>query len=424
MLSNHMTEGSWDDFISSRLHSPEISHVRYELIVSRVQFLARLFGVVTLAWIGVEFLFWPWPVSGALGLERLVIACAFWAVGTRRFEATPFGAYMAMLTLLFVQAGQILGVEFVLVQSGAHLGQPIGTQAYLLSPVLLVAALSIFPLTAAESLLLAGPQLLVALLPTVMWPELFATMSPMAVVLLLILIAAISGIASLSQLNFLIGLVKRSATDGLTGAMTRMFGERMLETVFAMSVRKDCALSVLFIDLDHFKLVNDRLGHSAGDEALRNAASSIRSVARQQDVLVRWGGEEFVLIMPETKGSEIPGFIARLARTGIGRTSDAVAITASMGGAERQGDAAEDWAILIAEADRRMYAAKQAGRNGYIGPGGSSMRGVFESPESGPASPVIEIADPGAPTRERPGKAGLSPEQGGRDILASKVAGS
>jgi hypothetical protein len=106
MLSKHMTEGSWDDFISARLHSPEISHVRYELIVSRVQFLARLFGVVTLAWIGVEFVSWPWPVSGALAFERLLVACAFWGVGTRRFKATPWGAYAAMLTLLLIQAAR------------------------------------------------------------------------------------------------------------------------------------------------------------------------------------------------------------------------------------------------------------------------------------------------------------------------------
>jgi diguanylate cyclase (GGDEF)-like protein len=376
-----MTEGSWDDFISARLHSPEISHVRYELIVSRVQFLARLFGIVTLAWIGVEFVIWPWPVSGALALERLVVAGAFWAVGTRRFKATTLGAYAAMLTLLFIQAGQILGVEFILAQSGVHLDQPIGTQAYLLSPVLLVAALSIFPLTARESMLLAGPQLVVALLPTLMWPALFSTISPMAIVLLLVLIAAISGIASLSQLNFLIGLVKKSATDGLTGAMTRMFGERMLDSVFAMSVRNKTPLSMLFIDLDHFKLINDRFGHSAGDEVLRGVVSSIRSVARQQDVLVRWGGEELLLIMPETKGTEISGFIARLARTGIGLAPDGVAITASMGGAERQRDNASDWTILIAEADRRMYAAKQAGRNGYIGPDAGPVTSVFEVPQ-------------------------------------------
>jgi diguanylate cyclase (GGDEF)-like protein len=390
-----MTGANWDDFVSARPHSPEISHVRYELIVSRVQFLARLFAIVTLAWIAVELVCWPWPVSGALALERLVVAGAFWGFGARRFKATPFGAHVAMLVLLLIQACQILGVEFILMQSGVHLDQPFGTQGYLLSPILLVAALSVFPLTARESTLLAGPQVLIAVLPTMLWPDLFVTISPMVIVLLLVLIAAISGIASLSQLNFLIGLVKRSATDGLTGAMTRMFGERMLQAVFAMSVRKNCSLSVLFIDLDHFKFVNDRFGHSAGDEVLRRAATSIRSVARQQDVLVRWGGEEFVLIMPDTKGSEIPGFIARLARAGIGLSPDAAPVTASMGGAERLDDTVEDWAILIAQADRRMYAAKQAGRNGYVGPGGSSASGVFQSPGSLAPGPVLEFSQIG-----------------------------
>lgn len=205
----------------------------------------------------------------------------------------------------------------------------------------------------------------------------------MAVVLLVMLVAGISAIASLSQLNFLISLVEKSATDGLTGAVTRKFGERMLETVFAISQRKNTALSVLFIDLDRFKSTNDRFGHSTGDDILRRVVTSIRVVARRQDVLVRWGGEEFVLIMPETNETEVESFIRRLARTGIGLAPDAVPITASMGAAERLSDKADGCAVLVEAADRRMYAAKEAGRNCYVGPSGVAMAGVF-----GPSRPV------------------------------------
>jgi diguanylate cyclase (GGDEF)-like protein len=380
--------GGWEKFISARFHSPEISHERYSLVLSRVQFVSRFFCGLTILWIAVEFACWPWPVSGALALERIFVAGAFWILGAYRFEARALGAYGAVLALLLIPSGLILAVEFVLAHTGAQHYQPFGTQAYLFSPIVLAATLSIFPLTARESVLITATLIPAAVFPMIAWSELFATTSPMVVVLLLALVAGISGIASLSQLNFLISLVEKSATDGLTGAVTRKFGERMLDTVFAMSQRKNTALSVLFIDLDRFKTVNDRFGHRSGDDILRAVAASIRTVARGQDILVRWGGEEFVLIMPETNGTEVESFISRLARTCIGLTPDGAPITASMGAADRLSDAAVDWAALVEVADRRMYAAKEAGRNCYIGPTGIAVTGVF-----GSSRPVCEDAE-------------------------------
>ena len=369
----------WDILHSARLHSPELSHERHSLVLSRVQFVSRFSCALTILWIAVEFVCWPWPVSGVLGLERALVAGAFWILGAYRFETRPLGVYGAVLALVLIPSGLILGVEFVLAHTGAHTYKLFGTQAYLFSPIALAAILSIFPLTLRESALLAAPLIPVTVLPIMMWPELFETTSPMAVVLLVILVAGLSAIASISQLNFLISLVEKSATDGLTGAVTRKFGERMLETVFAIAQRRNTALSVLFIDLDRFKSVNDRFGHSAGDDILRRVVASIRAIARRQDVLVRWGGEEFVLIMPETNSTEVESFISRLARTGIGLAPDAVPITASMGAAERLSDKADGCAVLVEAADRRMYMAKEAGRNCYVGPSGVAVASVFGS---------------------------------------------
>jgi diguanylate cyclase (GGDEF)-like protein len=373
---------TWDKLLWARFHSPEISHERYRLILSRVQFVSRLFGILTILWIGVEFVCWPAPVSNALALERVFAACAFWTLGTCRFEARKPGIRGAILALFLIPSALILGVEFVLAHSGAHLEQAFGTQAYLLSPLLLAASLGIFPLTAVEGALLAGPLIPVMALPMILWPELFGTISPMAAMLLLTLVAGISAIASLSQLNFLISLVEKSATDGLTGAVTRKFGERMLDTAFAISLRKNIPLTILFIDIDRFKSVNDRFGHAAGDEVLRGVATSIANVVRRQDVLVRWGGEEFLLIMPGTGAGEVGSFIGRLTRTGIGFTPDAVAVTASMGAAERLSDKADNWAAMVDMADRRMYEAKEAGRNCYVGPNGIPAAGMFGSPRT------------------------------------------
>jgi diguanylate cyclase (GGDEF)-like protein len=408
------TPRSWDNLLSARLHSPEISHERYGLILSRVRFVSRAFSVLSLLWIAVDFACWPWPASGALGLERVFIAGAFWILGGHRFESRPLGVYGAVLALLMISSGLVLGALFVLSHTGAHAYQLFGTQGYLLSPIALAAILAIFPLTARESVLLAASLVPVTVFPIIMWSELFATTSPMAVVLLLLLVAGISTIASLSQLNFLVSLVEKSATDGLTGAATRKFGERMLEAMFAISQRKNTALSVLFIDLDRFKSLNDRFGHGVGDDVLRCAIASIRAVARRQDVLVRWGGEEFVLIMPETNGEQVERFVSRLAEAGIGLAPDAVPITASMGASERMSDEADGWPMLVEAADRRMYSAKGAGRNSYVGPNGVTVSGLIGSPQ-----PAVDNTERKARNRVN-GDAASSGEAGPREITRMK----
>ncbi len=379
-------------------------------MLSRVRFVSRFFAVLTILWIAVEFVCWPWPVSGMLAVERVFIAGAFWMLGSYRFEPRALGACCAVLCLLMIPSGLILGAQFVLAHTGAHAQQLFGTQGYLLSPIALAAILSIFPLTTRESVLLAASLTPVSVLPVILWSGLFTMTSPMAVVLLLGLVAAISAIASLSQLNFLVGLVEKSATDGLTGAVTRKFGERMLEAMFAISQRKNTALSVLFIDLDRFKSLNDRFGHSSGDDVLRRAVASIRAVARRQDVLVRWGGEEFVLIMPETNGDQVQCFVSRLAEAGIGLAPDAVPVTASMGASERMSDEADGWAMLVEAADRRMYSAKEAGRNSYVGPNGATVNGLIGSPQ-----PAVENTKRKARTHVN-GDAASSGEAGSREI--------
>lgn len=185
MRSIRLTDKNLDGVLSAGPHSPEISHERYGLILSRVQLVSRFFSVVILLWVGVEFACWPWPISGLLALERVFAAGALWTLGTYRFERQAWAACSAVLVLLLIPASLILGGEFVLAYSGAHLEQQFGTQAYIFSSFLLAATLSIFPLSMRESALLAAPTIAVAVLPMVVWPQLFAATSPFAVALLL-----------------------------------------------------------------------------------------------------------------------------------------------------------------------------------------------------------------------------------------------
>jgi len=149
--------------------------------------------------------------------------------------------------------------------------------------------------------------------------------------------------------------------DGLTGVASRRRVEEVAEGELAMSA-PDRPLSIILLDLDDFKHVNDTHGHNAGDEVLRGVARLLQQRSRLNDTVGRWGGEEFLMVLPDTPATgalelaeALRGRIARQLFEGIG------ACTASFGVAEsRPGDALVE---LIARADTALYDAKRAGRN-------------------------------------------------------------
>jgi diguanylate cyclase (GGDEF)-like protein len=150
-------------------------------------------------------------------------------------------------------------------------------------------------------------------------------------------------------------------TDPLTGALNR----RGLATILpADEIPHDtgASLAVAMVDVDHFKLVNDQLGHGVGDEVLRDIAGVLAGVLRPSDAVVRYGGEEFLLLLPEVDLAAAAR-IAERARAAVAASVLArdVRVTVSLGVAERRGNESRD--ELIRRADEAMYRAKQGGRN-------------------------------------------------------------
>jgi diguanylate cyclase (GGDEF)-like protein len=194
----------------------------------------------------------------------------------------------------------------------------------------------------------------------------------------LCMITAISAIAGMTQLGFLTTVVEKAARDALTGLFTRRFAEQIFALQFEVSVRSDSPISVLFVDLDHFKSVNDRFGHEAGDRVLATAADRICQTLRHQDIVARWGGEEFLVVLPNTDLAGANAAIDRIAASGLGDRPDGSPVTASIGVAERRRDKAPDWPALAKIADERLYHAKNSGRNCMVGPDGL-LFGMFRA---------------------------------------------
>jgi diguanylate cyclase (GGDEF)-like protein len=166
-------------------------------------------------------------------------------------------------------------------------------------------------------------------------------------------------------------LLRQMAHDPLTGAYRRATGEELLALEMGLARRTDIPLAVLFIDLDRFKSINDQFGHEVGDQVLQHAARALLDQMREGDLLVRWGGEEFVAVLPNMRCEDAGRFLERVRASGLGARPDGKTVTASVGISERLADAAGEWWQLIDLADRRMYEAKRAGRDRYVGCRGS-----------------------------------------------------
>ena len=140
----------------------------------------------------------------------------------------------------------------------------------------------------------------------------------------------------------------------------------MLDLQSIISARSNAPLSVAFFDVDHFKSVNDQYGHEAGDQVLISSTEHITHTLRRGDMLVRWGGEEFLVIMPNTDLEQAVVAMSRARELGFGQRPDGQPVTASIGIAERSADGASDWKDLVEKADQRMYRAKQSGRDRIV----------------------------------------------------------
>lgn len=154
--------------------------------------------------------------------------------------------------------------------------------------------------------------------------------------------------------------------DFLTGLLNRRETFHRLDEELQRSRRLATPFSVLLLDLDHFKQVNDVHGHSAGDLVLQAVAAALRQGVRPYDLCCRYGGEEFLVILPETALEAAAGIAERLRhdienlKIAVTKKTD-LRITASIGAATLVGNESIDQ--LIARADEAMYNAKASGRN-------------------------------------------------------------
>jgi two-component system cell cycle response regulator len=165
-------------------------------------------------------------------------------------------------------------------------------------------------------------------------------------------------------------LQRLAALDPLTGIYNRRFGLGRLEEEFGRAVRSSSLLGVLIFDIDHFKVVNDTYGHFVGDRVLKSICAIARASLRQGDILFRYGGEEFVAVLPAASVKDLRIIAERLRKriedNALLDDTKVVRVTVSIGGAAYPNQNVDNMDLLIQLADEALFQAKDSGRNRVV----------------------------------------------------------
>lgn len=350
--------------IAASLRVPaECVEAQRNVVRARILALAPVLAVITLAWSALDILVLPRGAIGPVLLARGLIAMALLLLA-RHGRRIP--ALVLLRLFLWTQA-----LGFGLMQ--ALFVPPPGTGVsvgYELAPFVIAAQIALFPVTWALALRLATAPVAALLLghlgigfsvDAVAWLEVW-------LVALLVGTAAWTCQAQLQLLASLTTARDDASRDALTGLANRRAADGLLRLEAARFLRSGAPISVLLLDLDHFKRVNDRWGHAAGDVVLRAVAGALQAELRACDLGVRYGGEEFLLLLTDTALEDAMRAAERVRRRvaalEIETEQARLQVTVSIGVAQlRAGETVES---MLARADAALYRAKATGRDRCI----------------------------------------------------------
>lgn len=359
---NQFTWNHLKELLIPLSHDLHVSRHRADTIINRVRLISAGFALINFIWIFIDYAVFTYDVWNSLILLRIGVISIFVLLSiTWRVPHKLPVAFLFLFCMLLNPLGFYLFSQSMFNTQEFTGWAGISLQIYSSLPLIVMAGLSVFPLALIESLLLLCPIGLslafgLHLSDTFSWDHFLASLWVM------VLIAGVYIISGMIQIHYMIMIVNKVSLDTLTGAFTRRSGEEILDLYFHISARHETPFAIAFADLDRFKAINDDYGHDAGDAALRQAAHHLSKSLRRGDVVIRWGGEEFLLIL---NGADVAGtqhVIDRITHNWLGERPDGEPLTASIGLAERIVDQTPDWPELIELADKRMYEAKNSGR--------------------------------------------------------------
>lgn len=367
--------------------TPQLRRHAAAVILARVQLISTLFALLVPLWSVVDL--WVFPANDAVRLVALRFASAavFVALAWPRplSPLRPYTHALAMLTVMLLVPPVFYLISLMILDTPPQTDlQRLVMQLYAFMPTIVLGGLAIFPLTAVETLALALPVFTAALVGMSFGGIELSLEVHGGTLWFMAMMMGVAMFSGMSQMHYMETLVHKAMTDPLTGAYSRRSGVEALELQLRLAALGSKPLTIAFFDIDHFKSVNDDFGHDTGDRVLREFVEVLRNGLRRGDILIRWGGEEFLVLLPEMPVDQVVPVLERLRTGGFGVRPDGQPITASIGIAEQLADHCTRWQELVEIADARMYEAKHEGRDRAVLPNNGRL--VFaDAPPSGEA---------------------------------------
>lgn len=349
------------DLISTKLHSDDFIATRTSYITIRLWFMCMFFALSVPIFSGFDFVLFPNSEALDLLVARVVLSLSLFSLAYLLKVRARVNTVRLVMPLAFL-APMIFYVASMIIVT--DLPKDEIPSIFAMLPYFILAMLGLFPLTIS-----GGFFVIVCIFVPFVIYNLVLINQPFWLffndVWLFMLFAGISLWLQVGQLSMLMKLYRESTVDPLT----KLINRRVLLRLAQRSHKYDEVYSVVMFDLDRFKRINDNYGHSAGDEILVATANAIRHALRPTDIIARFGGEEFVAVLPETKLSDATTIASRVA-TAISSQITTLAdgkeltVTASIGVTQRKAEESLDDALK--RADDFLYFAKENGRDRVI----------------------------------------------------------
>lgn len=357
------------DLLTIQNHSNDFNGTRSEHIESRLRLIAISFGLMAPFWIPIDYLFLSETHFYQMAGMRAIFSAAM--IGIALWNGTSHSIQMSRLrmALLMLPPG-LFYIASMQLLNGAVTNESLMI-GYTFFPYLMVVMLAIFPLTMLEGAFFTLCIALFAMTPHALSGQLF-TMEALSDLWLLGLMAGICMWPGMTQLHMLMTLYRQATRDPLTRLVNRRVLMTQLNQQIERTQRKEGKhpLSILLMDLDRFKRVNDTYGHLTGDQVLINFSSLLQEQCKGNAIIGRYGGEEFMIVLPDTAAEEAEkiatsiNHACRLRAVPLDpehHEQPSLSYSVSIGVGQLQQDDSD--LTLIERVDEGLYQAKTEGRD-------------------------------------------------------------